>query len=130
MFWRVARCVSRSDQQFAEGEFIAIFHVLVPESVFRTAFAADVNLRRFESSTEFARSAYQVGVNVRFENMRNGKARFARHVDINVYIRSRIENRSDPFVIVTEQIRKFRDAFGLNGFENERHLDQLKRGWA
>src|SRR5205823_10576158 len=119
MFGRVARCVPRSEQQFAEGEFIAIFHVLVPESVFRTAFAADANLRGFESRTEFARAAYQVGVDVRFENMRNGKACLARHVDINVYIRSRIENRSDPFVIVTEQVRKLCDTFGLNGFENE-----------
>ena len=66
-------------------------------------------------------------MNMRLEDMRDGEACFARHVHINIYVRPWIENRSDPFVIVTEQIRKFRDAFGLNGFENERHRWDLTR---
>jgi hypothetical protein len=60
--------------------------------------------------------------------MRDGKARFARHIDINIDICSRVENRSDPFVIVTEKVGKLRDAFSLNGFKNERHRVQLNEG--
>ena len=64
---------------------------------------------------------------MRFENMRDGDARFARHLDINIDIGSRIENRCHSFVIVAEQIRKFGDAFGLNGFKDERHRRDLTR---
>jgi hypothetical protein len=66
-------------------------------------------------------------VNMRLEDMRYAKTRFARHIDIKIDIRSRIENRSDAFVIVTEEVRKFRDAFSLNGFKNERHDHTLRQ---
>ena len=58
---------------------------------------------------------------MRLEDMRDRKACFARHIDINIDIRSWIENRSDPFVIVTEEVGKLRDAFSLNGLKNEGH---------
>src|SRR5207253_5905938 len=65
---------------------------------------------------------------MRLEDMRDAKARFARHIDINIDIGSWIENGSDPFIIVSEQVGKLRDAFSLNGFKNERHDVQLNRG--
>ena len=85
------------------------------------ALAAGVNLRRFQPRAKFARTTYQIGMNMRLEDMRDGETCLARQVHINIYIRPRIENRSDPFVIVTEEVRKFRDAFSLDGFKNERH---------
>jgi hypothetical protein len=59
--------------------------------------------------------------------MRDGKARFARHIDVNIDICSRVENRPDPFVIVTEKVRKLRNAFSLNGLKNERHAETLRQ---
>jgi len=59
--------------------------------------------------------------------MRDRKACFARHIDINIDVRSWIENRSDPFVIVTEEVGKLRDAFSLNSLKNERHDQTLRQ---
>ena len=58
---------------------------------------------------------------MRFENVRDRDARFARHLDVNVAIRPRIENCGDTFVVITDQIGKLGDAGRLNGLENERH---------
>src|ERR1017187_3399347 len=64
---------------------------------------------------------------MRFENVCDGKFLLARHLEININIGSRIENRSDAFVIVAEQIRKFCDTLRLDRFENERHSPELTR---
>jgi hypothetical protein len=64
---------------------------------------------------------------MRLKDMGDGETCFARHVHINIDISSRIENRSHPFVIVTDEVGKFRDAFSLNGFKNERHDQTLRQ---
>jgi hypothetical protein len=38
---------------------------------------------------------------MRFENVRDGKTRFSRHVDVNVAVRSRIKDGGNAFVIVS-----------------------------
>jgi len=97
------------------------------EAVLGAALVARKNLRRFNTRTQLARTAHQVGVNMRLKNMRNRETCFARHIDVNIAVRSRIENRGDAFVIISDKIRKLGDAFGLNGFENERHRWDLTR---
>ena len=82
---------------------------------------ADVNLRRIQPRAEFARTAHQIGVNVGFENVRYRDAVLARHVDVNVTVRAGIENRSDSFVVITDEIGKLGDAGRLDCLENERH---------
>src|SRR5438132_13997777 len=59
--------------------------------------------------------------------MRDGKARVTRHVDVDLHIWPRIEDRPDAFIIVAQQIRKLRDSFSLNRFKNERHRVTLRR---
>ena len=66
-------------------------------------------------------------MNVRLKNVGDGNLRLARHIDVNLYVRPRIKNRSDALVIVTEQVGEFRDAFGLDGFKNKRHDRTLRR---
>src|SRR5512133_1531059 len=66
-------------------------------------------------------------MDMRLEDMRDSEPGFACHLNINLNVSSRIENRSDSLVVVTKQVRKFGDAFGLNGFKNERHRDDLTR---
>jgi hypothetical protein len=66
-------------------------------------------------------------MNMRLENMSDGEPCFACHLNINLDIGSRIENRSHSFVVVTKQVRKLGDAFGLNGFKNEGHRRDLTR---
>src|SRR5437773_1420027 len=66
-------------------------------------------------------------MNVRLKNVGDGNLRLARQVDVNLDVRPRIKHCGDAFVIITEQIGKFRDAFGLNGFKNERHDRTLRR---
>src|SRR3981189_2590980 len=66
-------------------------------------------------------------MDMRLENMRDSEPGFACHLNINLNVSSRIENRSDSFVILPQQVREWGDAFGLNGFKNERHRDDLTR---
>ncbi len=121
MLRRMTGSMSRNHEKLPEGEAIAVVHFLVFESVLGAAFIARKNPGRFDTRAELARSAHQVGVNMRLKDMRNRKTCFARHIDVNVAVRSRIENRGDAFVIISDKIRKLGDAFGLNRFENERH---------
>src|SRR5579884_945193 len=62
-----------------------------------------------------------------FKNMSDGHARFARQVDVNVAIRPRIENRAHALLVVADEVGNFRDAFGRDGPENQRHCDDLTR---
>src|SRR4029453_1687731 len=125
---RVAGSIARRHQHFAKCESVAIFYFLGLEAVLSAAFPAGINPRRFQPRAELTRTAHEIGMNMRLEDMRDSKARFTRHIDVNIDICSRVENRSDPFVIVTEKVGKLRDAFSLNGFKNERHRVQLNEG--
>jgi hypothetical protein len=113
--------VFRRDDDLAKLKTIAIFHPFIFKSVFRATFVAGINLRRFQSRAEFARAAHQIGMDMRFENVRDGDTGFARHVDVNVAIGTRIKNRSHAFIIIAHEIGKLGDAFGLDGFKDERH---------
>jgi hypothetical protein len=62
-------------------------------------------------------------MNMRLEDMRDSEPRFACHLNVNLNIGSRIENRSHTFVVVAKQVRKFGDAFRLNRFEDKRHAE-------
>src|SRR5437773_1272091 len=48
-------------------------------------------------------------MNVRLKNVGDGNLRLARQVDVNLDVRPRIKHCGDAFVIITEQIGKFRD---------------------
>src|SRR5205814_478960 len=62
-----------------------------------------------------------------FENVCDGDPSLAGHIDVNIDIRARIEDRCDAFIIIANKIRKLSDTFGLNGFKNERHCSDLTR---
>jgi hypothetical protein len=109
----------RGDHDFAKGESIAIFYFLRGKTVFCAAFSAGVNLRRFESRAELARATHEVGMNMRFKNVRDGHACFARRLDVNIAVRAWIKYRRNSFIIIAYKIRKFCDAFRLDGFKNE-----------
>ena len=66
-------------------------------------------------------------MNMRFENMRDGEAGFARHVHINIDICSGVEDCSHSFVIIADKIGKLGDPFGLDGFKYKRHREELTR---
>ena len=116
---RMTWCMPRHNNRFAECETIAVFHFLLFELVFRAAFVTDVNFCRIGSRAEFARTAHQVRVNVRFENVRDRYFRLAGHVDVDIHVRSRVKDRGDAFVIIAQQIGKLSDPFGLDRFKNE-----------
>src|SRR6266487_5532211 len=63
-------------------------------------------------------------MNMRFKNLRDSHAGFARRFNVNIAVRTRIKYRCDSFIIVADQIRKLSDTFSLNGFKNERHRGQ------
>ncbi len=101
---RVTGSMPRRYEYFPKCETVTVSYFLGRESVLRVAFPAGVNLRRFQPRAKFARTTYQVRMNVRLENMCNGKAGLSRHVDINIYISSWVENRSDAVIVISQQI--------------------------
>ena len=111
--------VSRGDDHFTESERVTIFYFLVLESVLGPAFAADIYLRRFQTRAELARTAHQIGMDVGLENVSDGQTGLARHLDVDVTVRARIENGRDAFVVIADNVGKLRNAFGLDCFENE-----------
>src|ERR1043166_3684479 len=115
MPWRVA---CRHDH-FAKYESVAILDLFRVKSVLCASLAAGVNLCSFQSRAQFARSAHQIGMDMRFENMRDDDARVPRRFNVNVAISSRIKHRRYTLVIVAHEIRKLRDSFRLNCFKNE-----------
>src|SRR5262245_11842827 len=115
---RMPRSMPRRDEHFAKRETIAVFYSLRSKAVLGAPFSTGINLRRFKTRAKLARTADQIGMDMRFKDMRDSEPGFARHLNIDLNVSSRIENRSDSFVVVTKQVRKFSDAFGLNCFEN------------
>ena len=97
------RRVARRYHHFAKCKSIAIFYFLRSKTVFCPAFSTGVNLRRFESRAELARATHEVGMNMRFKNMRDGHPSFTRRVDINIAVRAWIKNRGDSFIIVADR---------------------------
>src|SRR6266404_8813697 len=98
--------------------------------VFRTALVTHIDIRGIEPRAELARTTDEIGVNMRFENVRDRYLRLTRHVDVNVAIRSRVEDRGDPLFVIAQKIRKLSDPFGLDRFKNERHPSELTRASA
>src|SRR4029077_17454397 len=99
---RMPRSMPRSDQHLAKRETIAVFYFLGPKAVLGAAFSTGINLRRFKTRAKLARTTDQIGMNMRFEDMRDREPGFAGHLNINLNVSSRIENRSDSFVVITK----------------------------
>src|ERR1043165_6455266 len=121
MLGRMAGVMSGRDQDFAKFEAVAVLEFLDFELVLRTTFVARENSCRLKPRAQLARTAHQISMNVRFENVRDGHARFPGHLDENVAIRTRIEDRRYSLIIVTHEIGKLRDPRRLDGLKNERH---------
>src|SRR6266404_4240809 len=102
MLRRVTRGVMRRDQCFAERETVAVLQSLMFKLVFRTALVTHINIRGIEPRAELARTTDEIGVNMRFENVRDRYLRLTRHVDVNVAIRSRVEDRGDPLFVIAQ----------------------------
>src|SRR5437879_12477033 len=110
MFRRVSRSMSRGDKHFSKSKAITVFNFLDLEFVFGPAFVTHKDFRRFQSRTEFARTAHEIRMNVRLENMRDRHARFPSPVNVNVAVRPGIEPRSTHSSIAAHPIGKFSEA--------------------
>ena len=117
VFGRVARRVTSSDGNRSKFEFVAILHRLVFEAVARAAFMAHENFRRFDTTAKFTRTADQICVNVRFENVRDRNVLLARQINVNIDIGARIENGGNSFFVVTDEIRNFSQPFRFDRFK-------------
>ena len=119
MFRGVTGSMPHGHKGIAESKGIAIVQLLGFKTVLRVRFMAYIDLRGVDTRTQFARTANQVGVNVRLENVRDGDVFFPGELDVFLYIRSGIEDRRDPFVVIPDQVRKLGDSFGLDAFKDE-----------
>src|SRR5215212_9391585 len=114
------RSMARRYDHFAKRESVAIFDFFGVKTVFCAALAAGVDLCHIQSRAQFARAAHQIGMDMRFKNVRDNHAGVPRRFNVNVAISSRIKHRRYSFVIVAHEIRELSDSFSLNGFKNER----------
>ena len=89
------------DENGAEVELIAVLHLLIVESIFRTTLLTEINFGRLNPAGQFPRAADQISVNVGLENVRNSDVLCARHLNVNVNIGSRIEDCRHAFVVIT-----------------------------
>src|SRR5205814_9537326 len=111
--------MTRRDNDSSEGEFVAIAHLFVFKSVTRTSLVANVDFCRFKSAAKLTRTTNEIGVNMGLENMGNRDVFCARQLEINFDIGPRIEHRSDALLVVSDQIRNFRQPFGLNRLKDQ-----------
>ena len=78
---------------------------------------AGEDLRRVDPGTEFSRTAHQIGVDMRFENVGNRNVLLPRQLYVFIDIRRRIENSRDARAVISKKIRQLCDSFGFNAFE-------------
>src|SRR5437016_530644 len=117
----MSRGVPRGHQHFAKCELIAVSYLLGVEPVLCPAFAAGINLRRFQLCAQLARTTHQIGMNMGFKNVRDDHAGFACRLDVDIAVRTPIKYRCDSFIIVADEITKLSDTFSLHGVKTERH---------
>src|ERR1700757_157223 len=91
---RMPRSMPRCDEHLAKRETIAVFYFFRPKAVLGASFSTGIDPGRFKTRAKLARTADQIGVDMRFEDMRDSEPGFARHLNINFNVGSRIENRS------------------------------------
>src|SRR5215469_15789530 len=127
MLGRMPWSMPRRHDYFAKCETVAVFDFLRLKTVLCTAFPARVNPGGLKSRAQLARTAHQIGVNVRLKDVCDGDAGFAGSLYVNIAVRARIEHSSNPLVIVADEIRQLCDTFCLNGLKNERHRSDLTR---
>src|SRR6266404_827565 len=107
----------RGDVNGAEIELIAVIHLLMLESILRTTLMTEINFSRLNPVAQFPCAADQISMNVRLENVRNRDVLRARYLNVNVNVRSRIEDGGDTVFIISNQVRKRGQAFRLNSFK-------------
>src|ERR1700740_3072865 len=86
VLWRMSWRVPRRHYDVAKSETIAVLDLFVLKSVVGTAFMTPENFFGFTPRAYCAGATHEIGVNMRFKNVRDREPRFPRHVDVNVAI--------------------------------------------
>src|SRR5438309_10542092 len=110
--------VPRGDENGAKIELIAVLHLLVLESILRATLVAEIDFGGLNPAAQFPRAADQIGMNVGLENVCDRDVLCARYLNVDLNVRSRIEDCGDTFLIISDQIRKRGQTFRLNGFKD------------
>ena len=116
---RVSRGMPRRDHRVAERKRVAVLYRFSIEAVARPTVVAGEDFGRVHPRAEFAGSAHQVGVDVRFKDVRDREIIFPRHLEVFVDVRRRIENRRHSGAVVSHEVGELRDAVSLYAFENK-----------
>ena len=125
MLRRVARGVADGDPRLSEIKGVAVLDLFDGESVFRALFAAAIDVCRIHPRAKFARTAHQIRMDVRFENVRDRHLPLTRQFHVFVDVGRRIEDGGYTRRIVTQQIRELSDSVGLNALKNQCHNQRV-----
>ena len=110
--------MARGDKNRTEIELIASLHLLMRESVLRTTLVTEIDFGGLNPAAQFPRAADQIGMNVGLENVCDRDVLCARYFNVDLNVRSRIEDCGHTFLIISDQIRKRGQTFRLNGFKD------------
>src|SRR6266404_848411 len=94
------------DENGAEIELIAVLHLFMLESIFRTTLVTEINFGRLNPAAQFPRAADQISMNVGLENVCDRDVLRPRYFNVNVNVRSWIEDCGDTVLIISNQVRK------------------------
>ena len=122
---RVAGRVPSGNESGAKLEDVSIDDSLMFETVARASFVTEVYFRGLGTRTKFTRTTDEIDMDVRFKNMRNRYLFLESELQVAIHIRARIEHRGYSRGIITDQVGKLGDTFGLNSFKNECHTNSF-----
>src|SRR5205807_1756825 len=112
---------ARRENERTEDKFVAVLHRLARKPVLGAALAAGINLRGARAVGQLARTAHEIGVDVRFENVRDRDAALSRQLEVNLNIRAWVDDCGGALFIIADQVGDCGDAIGENAFKDERH---------
>src|SRR5438270_12614217 len=118
MLGRMSRRMPHGDDCFAEGETVAVPHLLMVKSVASIFFVADENFCRAYPLAQFARATYKIRMDVCLKNVGNRDLLLAGELEIFLHIGRRIEHGGDAIAVIAKQVGKFSDAFSLDAFKD------------
>src|SRR5689334_8898434 len=98
----VAGSMPCRDNHGTEPEGVTIRDFFVFKTVTRTTFVTDINLRGLNPTLKLPRSANEICMNMRLEDMSNGDVFCTRQFQINVNVRSWIKDRRDAFFVIAD----------------------------
>jgi hypothetical protein len=120
VFWGVPGRMLRCEDHPAQIDRVSVPELVSIESVRGSALDREDGLGRSGAVDQFTRPGHEVGVNMRFEDVRDRELILACQIHVHVNISPRVDDGGLAGRLVTDQIREVCHPFRKYGFTNHR----------